>query len=860
MKTRVLSLLGVLLLISATAQAQVPTFQEVTGHEFGERITKSFQMARYLERLADASDRVTVQQIGESWQGRPLMMAIVTAPENHARLDEIQRNAQRLGDPRTTSPEEARRIIDAGHPAVIWFGGSIHGFELSGTEGVLMLLEHLTTRDDPQTMEMLRNTVVLIDPMLNPDGRDAFAHLNHNHMGARINADNNDWANTFTSWQGLQFRTGHYFFDTNRDWFAHTQRETQARVPIFQQWRPQAGVDAHEMGANVEFYIDPPTDPVGPFFPEFASRWFERFGAAHARAFDQAGVDYMAGEMFNYFYPAYTTSYLSYQGAVGMLYEQGSSRGLALTRSDGTVRTLADAARQQYVAARAATELAARERAPLLREYYEGHREAIADGQRGVRRYVIPPSGDPQITAELGALLTRNGIEVQRLNRETALAGLRDRTGNAASQRTFPAGTLVVDAAQPRNRLIRVLLEPHVPVPEQFLEDARRRVERGENPRFYDITSWSLPLLFNVEAFSSTDGRQLSADPVPTDESIQARYPAENPAYAYLIDGRQAAGTAALYHLRDRGHRVGLLTNPTRIQGQDFASGTGIVWVGQAEPNVHADVRELADAYGLHVEGVGTGYAEGRFPSLGSGDVRYMTLPRIALLAEDPVQAYSFGWAWYTLDRQYDIPTSVLRAQSIGNVRLDDYNVIIVPEVTDTTALARIAGRNGMNRLAQWVREGGTLVTVGSGTEVARQLGLIRLRSWHDLEENAAAQRVDVPGAFARTVIDHDNWLTAGYDDGLPVLMNSTRVYLAPDGAPAGGRRTPVRVAGENFRIAGHLWPESVERLPDAVFAYEERVGRGRVISFAEDVNFRAYWRGANRLFLNAVLFGPSAP
>jgi hypothetical protein len=839
------------LLLAAPAQAQVPSFQEVTGHAFGVRITQTFQAQRYLERLAEASDRVTVEQIGESAGGRPLMLAVVTAPENHARLDQIRQTAQRLGDPRGLSPAE-EEALRRDQPAVVWFGGSIHGFELSGTEGALMLLEHLTTRADAATTEVLRNAVVLIDPVLNPDGRDAFAHHNHARLGRTVITDNADWSNDFTSWEALSFRTGQYFFDHNRDWFAHTQPETMPRVRTFRQWRPQVGVDMHEMGANVEFYVDPPTDPVGPFFPEFATRWFERFGEAHARAFDGIGVDYMMGELFNFFYPGYTTSYLSYQGAVGMLYEQGSSRGLGLTRSDGTVRTLADAARQQYTAAWAAARLAASERDALLRDYVQAHRDALADGTRGTRRYLIDASRDPQMAAELAALLARNGIEVGSLAEGATLSDVRDRAGASARQRSFPAGTYVVEAAQPRNRLVRVLMEAEVPVPQAFLDEARARVDRAENPRFYDITAWSLPLLFNVEAYASGDGRALRAEPVG-EEAAPPQPPARQAAYAYLFDGGQTAVPAALHALRSRGHRVAMLTKPTRLGGQDYASGTGVVYVSAEAAGVHDDVAEVSRQYRLTARPADTGMAERGSPSLGSTDVIYLRAPRIALLAEEPVQAYSFGWAWHVLDREYEIPVTVLRARALASARLSDYDVLVLPAVTDTTSIAGAA----RDRLSRWVREGGTLVTLGSGTEMARgPLRLIALREWQE----EGALRVATPGAFVRTDLDRESWLVAGYDGGFPALVQSDRVYLAPEGPPVASRRTPVRYADGDFRIAGHLWTESEERLPGGVFLYEERVGQGRVIAFAEDPNFRGYWRGADRLFLNAVVFGPNAP
>jgi hypothetical protein len=283
----VCALLAALLVAVPAAQAQVPTFEEVVGHAFGERATQHHQMVAYLHRLAETSTRVTVTVQGASWEGRELMLAVVTSPENHARIEEIRTGSLRLADPRGTTPEQAQSLIRS-QPAVVWFGGSIHGFELSGAEGALKLLEHLTTRDDAATLEVLENTVVLIDPMLNPDGREAFVQINYQNEGREPNPDPQDWANSFTFWQALKFRTGHYYFDTNRDWFAHTQRETRDRMPHLHAWRAQVAVDMHEMGSGQEFFFDPPTDPTNRHFPAFALRWFQlrlgRFPVHHARA------------------------------------------------------------------------------------------------------------------------------------------------------------------------------------------------------------------------------------------------------------------------------------------------------------------------------------------------------------------------------------------------------------------------------------------------------------------------------------------------------------------------------------------------------------------------------------------------
>jgi Zinc carboxypeptidase len=839
--------------------AQVPSFKEVTGHDFGERITVHDEMVRYLERMADASPRVTVERQGASWEGKEFLMAVVTAPENHARLRQIQANAQRLADPRTTPPDAVASIV-SNQPVILWFGGSIHGFELSGSEAALKLLEHLATHDDPETMEVLRDAVVLIDPMLNPDGRDAFAHLNHENIGREPSPAPEDWSNDFTGWQATKFRTGHYYFDNNRDWFATTQPETRQRVQTLLAWRPQAVTDMHEMGPDQEFFFYPAAAPTSPHVPPFALRWIERFATQIARAFDEHGVEYMTREGYDYFYPGYTDGYASYQGAVGMLYEQGSSRGLALRRSDGTIRTLAQAVEHQYTAAWAAVRYGASERATLLREYYDALAAAIAESASGVRRYLITPDGDPSLRADFASLLARAGIDANVLTEPASLRSLRDRTGASIDRRDFPPGTYVVETAQPRARLIRTLLEPNTPLPNDFVQAARARVERGENAELYDVSAWSLPLLFNLQVFASSEPRLAGTDRL-AEPGAPAATPIGAPAeYAYLIDGRNARSMVALHRLVTSGYRVGVLTKATRIQGQAVPTGTVVVRVNPGGEEIHTAVRRIAEDLGLSVRSVATGLADSGFHSLGSADV--VTVPsrarRIAIVAEDPVQAYSFGWAWYTLDRVYPLSPTVIRARSVSSMRLDHFDVIVLPSAS-STALRAALGESGIARVRQWVRDGGTLVTIGQATDFARDdtgLDLISLRSWYDTDAGKNAQRFDVPGSVLRGQLDLNHPLTAGYERSeLPVLVNGSRIYLAPDGPPDPDQHVILRYAPrDSLHLSGLVWDESLDRLSGAAVVYAESVGRGRVVAFAEDPNFRGFWRGIDRLFLNAVL------
>ena len=794
------ALLAALLTATGAAATTVPSFEDVSGHAFGDRITQHHEMASYLEALAATSPRVKVKHLGQSWEHRDLLLAVVTSEANHQRLEAIRQTSLRLADPRLGSdgvPED--------QPAVVWLGGSIHGFELSGTEGLLKLLERLTTQDDEATRRVLDETVVLIDPMINPDGRDAFAQFNHRQMGATPNPLREDWNNRFTSWQALQYRTGHYFFDTNRDWFAQTQRETQARVATFMHWRPQVIVDAHEMGPDVEFYFDPPTEPYGTYFPSFAKTWFGHFGDAYADAFDGRGFAYTQGEMFNYYYPGYTTSFGSYLGAVGMLYEQGSSRGLSLERSDGSVRTLADALEQQYTAAWTAVRLSAERRTELLNDYWNAKQQAL-DDDGAVRRYLLPSgqgSGDAPLLGELETMLRRNGVEVGRLTEETQLSGVRDRFGRDVGKVTFPIGTRVVEVAQPASPLVRTLLEPHLDLPTEFLEAARKRLDRGENPRFYDITAWSLPLLFNVEGHSSTDPRPLKLDLEPSAATSSALPKA---AYAYVFDGRAVASMAVLNQLRQDGIRASVLTQGTRLDGHDIPRGSVVVRArqrGEHDPEtIHRRVETLRDRFGVSVWATGSGRGDEAGPTLGQSESIAPLPVDVALLAQGGVHGYSFGYSWYTLEEHYGINTTVLPAEHLANTPLHRFETLVIPDLMSSRGLAETLGEDGIDRLKGWVHDGGNLVVLGNAVDLARQqLGLLSLRSWYEVSkpeggkegsgEKGPARRFMVPGAMVAAELDMDSWLSAGYEDAeLPFLLFSERLYLPPS-RPAQRRPSP---------------------------------------------------------------------
>lgn len=831
-----------------------PRFEEVNGYDFGERIMPNHHAVRYLEALEAASDRISTVELGETFEGRRQVAGILTSAENHDRLDEIQENARVLGDPRRGEAS----IED--QPTVVWFAAAIHGNELSGAEGLLQLVEELVrAEDDAAIDEILANTVILVDPVMNPDGREAFVNFNHRRYGSEPRATPEDWANDATGWEGLGFRTSHYYFDINRDWFAHTHPETRNRQELIQQWRPQVAVDAHEMGPEVEFHVEPPTNPINPEFPDYATRWFEEFGDAYAEAFDRDRVDYTTRDIFNFFYPGYTTSWSSYQGAVGMLYEQGNTGGLMIQRNDGSVRTLAEGARNQYTAFRAAIELAAGERETLLREYRQAHEQAVNE-TRDAERYVLSSeSRDPGLLAEAVAMLQRNGVEVARLEEDARLRGSQDRYGERAGTVSVPAGSYIIEAAQPRQQLIRALLEPETPVPEPFLEEARERVDRGENPEFYDITAWSLPLLLDLEAWASTSGASLDTTPVEDPPRHGGELP--DAEYAWVIHGDQTAAMAALNQLRSDGYRVALAERGFELNGEFLPRGSVILMRGNNPDSLRDSLAEVTEAYDLRVSGTDEGRtAGGGLPALGGSDTFDVAEARVALLAEGPLHPYSFGWAWYTLEERWDVATTVLRTDSIAATPMEQFDTLVIPDVFSAAALADELGDQGVERLGNWLRDGGNLVVLGDAVDFAvDQLETVALQDgWADDEEEVTRE-FQVPGAFFATEMDDRHWLTSGYEQAPPVLVNSDRLHRAPELPPSPARNDVLTYADRDAPLAGHAWEESVAALPGGVFAWEESAGSGRVVAFPEDLNFRGYWLGVDRLLLNAVILGPSA-
>ncbi len=838
-----------------TYDPQVPAPRAVLGYNFGERFTNHRAMTRYIERIAATSRRVKVDTVARSFEGREMFLLTITSEANHARLAEVQRDARRIADPRGASSAEidaaVRRI-----PAVVWLAHSVHGGEASGVEAGLALLYQLAAGTDAETRLALDSTIVLIDPSQNPDGRERHTHDVERTWSVQSLPSEGGALNNAGSWPGP--RTSHYSFDLNRDWFIMSHPETRGRVASFLSWMPHVAVDLHEQGSSATFYFAPPREPDNTNNPRHLFKWFDIFASAHGAAFDQHGWSYFRREGYDSFYPGYGEGWPMLTGSIGMLFESASSSGGGIRRNDGTLRTLHQAAWEHYTAEWATVRTAARRRTELVSDYAKSRRDAIAIHAAGPMRAIVMERDHQGRADTLAMKLKANGIDVQQL---MADADLRDATlfgerAPAASTRVG-AGAYVVDLAQPQGHLAKAILEPDAELDSAFIRTELELRRQGQGNRFYDVTAWSWPLAMRVRAWHT---RSVPGGIRPLgDLARPATSGVARAQYAYAFEPGSEASLRLLASLLKDSVKVWHAPRAFTSGARRFPRGAFIVRVAMNEASIHDVIAQQATLAGAIVTPISSaGVDEGT--DLGSNSVRFIRPPRVALLSGAPVGGSSWGFSWYAMDQRIGYPTTLVDANFAAG-GLEGYHVLIVPGVQGG-ALDRVLGDNGKAAIATWVRNGGVLITLDAATGWLAQentrLARIRVRrdSTRADSTGGAALPGGFPGVIARATVDTLSPLLAGvYETEIPVFANADRILTVPRDLTAG--EAVVRFAAkERVRLAGYFWPEMPERVAGSPWLWTERAGRGRVIAFAHDVNYRDLFRGLLPIFGNAVFLG----
>ncbi len=873
--------------------AAVPTLQQIVGHDWGTEISSHAEIERYARALAERSDRVAVFEYGRTWENRTLLYLAVSSPQNLQRLAEVKAGMQRLADPRRLDQTAARDLV-AGLPAVAMLAYTVHGDEISGSDAGLLLGYHLAAAvDDPLVGTILDQAIVLIDPLANPDGRDRFVHHYRQTRGRWPDAEP-DAAEHNQPWPGG--RTNHYLFDMNRDWFAMSQPETRARVALLQEWWPVVYADLHEMGGNSTYYFAPPALPINPEITAGQRQWLERYGRNNAAWFDRFGFAYFVREDYDSFYPGYGDGWPTYHGSIGMTYEQGSPRGLLFRRKDETVLEYRQAVRHHFIASLATCETAARGRQEALQGFLDYRRSAVQEGATGpVREFVLPDRGDRGRLAELVQSLRAQGLEVHRAAGELQNTAAVPYLGGEASAQTFPAGSYVVRLAQPGKRLATVLLSRHQEMDAAFLARQKARESRRKDTEFYDLTAWSLPLLYGVECWPCGAASQGELRLLAGDEPLVAvALPDADPKVAWLLPWDGNGSAAMLVDLLRQGVLCRQADEAFTIDGRRFPPGSVVVRVHPNGPDLHRQVREAAVRHRVQVQGVDSAWVDDGI-SLGSNKVLPIEPPKVALAWDRPCNANSAGWARFLLEQRYGLPVTLLRTHQLGSADLDRYTVLVLP---DGGGFGAVIGKGGAERIAQWVRRGGVLVTMGGSTRWLGEEGVKLLavapedrqkpegkeepgekpgekpgeQAGEKPAEKPAAKPAEpfdyeraiqpekepppsTPGAILTVTLDSEHWLAFGYEDRAFVVNESNAIY--PPLKLDQGTNVAVYEQEDRLVTAGFTWEAARKQLARKAFLVHQPHGKGHVVAFAEDPNVRAFAQGLNLLLLNAILLSP---
>ena len=808
----------------------IPTPQQFLGYEIGSRYTRHDQLVAYFNELARHSDKIKVEQIGSSYEGRPLLIATVTSAQNQQQLETLRRQHVTLADP-------AQPLSAAGNsPVVVWLGYSVHGNETSSGEAALLTAYYLVADRSADTARWLQQAVVLFDPAQNPDGRDRAASWHNAYASSPASADPADKEHVEPFPQG---RTNHYFTDLNRDWLALTQQDTRPKIAYFHQWYPNVQIDFHEMGKDSTYYFEPsPASMHSPLLPASSYAFNKTLAKYHAQALDALGSLYYTGENFDNFSPVYGSTYPDFHGAVGVTVEQASSRGRVQESVNGLL-TFPFTIRNQVATGLGTVRGAVTERDGLLKLQKEFFQSAVKQAnQQPVKAFVFGDANDPGLTQRLLDLLLQHQITVQALSTAVTVDG----------QRFEPGSAYVVPTAQPQFRLVHSIFAETPPI-------------KGDV--FYGSTSYAIAPAYGV-AFAGSRSRVDGGERITRLPSARGGVSGGQAGYAYVFDWRDYNASRALYALQAKGVLTRAAFQPftaaTASGEQAFARGSVVVPVaGQtlAGDALLAAVDEAARSSGVQVHALASGQSRSGI-DLGSDSVKSLRRPAVALVMGEGVSATEIGSAWFLLDQQVQLPASKLDPAQLGKVNLDRYTTIVLSGGTysgvDATAVAA---------LKRWINAGGSLVTYGSAAKWAIEQKLSdevlgaeekepegARRAFGDQRDIAAIERVS------------GNILSADVDTSHPLGFGLPRTQLAINKEngisfkPSRNAFSTVVRIDESPRVNGYLSEANRSRVAGTAWLLVSPQGQGNVVLFADDPAHRKYWHGTERLLLNAVFFG----
>lgn len=813
------------------ATGQVKSPEAFLGYQLGDQFTRHHQVVSYFQHVADQSSSVLLQQYGETYEKRPLYLAFISTEENLKKLDQIrQDNLKRAGMLEGAPQSDV---------VIVWLSYNVHGNESVSTEAAMATLYELV-KPGSDKADWLKNTVVVIDPCVNPDGRERYVNFYWEHVNSPYNPNPDSWEH-HELWPGG--RANHYLFDLNRDWAWMTQAETQQRMAQYNRWLPQVHVDFHEQGVDNPYYFAPAAEPFHELITDWQRDFQIQIGKNHAKYFDQNNWLYFTKQVFDLLYPSYGDTYPIYNGAIGMTYEQGGSgrAGLGVIKQEGDTLTLRDRIAHHYTTGLSTVEMAAKNADRLLKEYDQFfHKRANAK----YKSYVLKYDGDADKFADLKTWLDQLGIRYGTTAAKS-LSGYQFGSGKSASFKVA-SEDLVVSIDQPKSVLASVLFEP-----ETWLADSLT----------YDITAWGVPYAFGIEAYGLT-----STLPVTSAKSaVVTAQPSVEEAYGYLFVWKNLKDAQLLAALLKEGVQVRYTTRPVTVADKTFGRGSFMV---MKRDNKRGDlpqlIEKLAGTYGREVYPMATGFVTDG-PDMGSGDIHYLKPPKVALIGGEGTSSLDFGAAWHFFEQSLGYPVTVLSTEYFGRVDLDQYDVLIMPD-----GWYGELGERTLTAISDWVAKGGTLLALqGAIRKLPENLAPNKFNSD---DEKSTFERLDasvseemklipsaeqeryqireyVAGAIFEVHLDNTHPLAYGYPDRYYSLKTAADRYAYLDEGNVG-----VIQSAADYRsgFAGQLVKKKVGE--SMVFGVKNQ-GRGHVVYMVDDPLFRSFWYNGKLLFANAIFY-----
>ena len=798
----------------------IPTPKSSIGHQVGDWHITHDKLVQYMYTLASSSDRITIENRGATFEGRPLLLLTITSANNHLNIETIRQQHLELTqkEPSTTNINEM--------PIVVQQGFSIHGNEPSGSNAALAVAYYLAAAQGPAIDTLLNNTVILFDPSYNPDGLQRFAYWANTNKSKNINPDPND-REYDEVWPGG--RTNHYWFDMNRDWLPVQLPESRARIATFHKWMPNILTDHHEMGTNSSFFFQPGIPSrTHPLTPQQNQDLTGEIGSYHATAFDKIGSFYYSKESFDDFYYGKGSTFPDINGSIGILFEQASSRGHAQESVNG-ILTFPFTIRNQFTAALSTLEAAVAMRQKILSYQQEFYQQAFKEAAKA-DAIVFGDEKDPSKAYHLAEILMRQNIQVHKIANDFTSKG----------KRYTKESSYAVPKNQRQHRLINAMFEKRT---------------KFKDSLFYDVSAWTLPLAFNLDY-----NQDIPTDKVGEKITTLTKPAANAPKYSeygYLMQWHDYYTPKALNMLLKKGIRAKVGMTPFTSQNKEYDYGTILIPVQNQDlssKDIANTIEEIVAQTGVTIDPANSGQTQKI--NLGSNQFKALKLPKVAMLVGDGINPYDAGEIWHLFDQRYDMRITKLDTKNFGRVDISKYTDIIMP-ATRGNALNKDAAK----KLKTWVQNGGTLIGYKSAGKWLEKNEFMKMTfksnkttatdiSFEQRSNYNGAQYIG--GAIFQTTLDRSHPIAFGYKNkSLPVFRNTT-LFVEAD---KNSYNNPIKYTASPL-LSGYISLPNLELLKNTVPFKKAKLGRGNILYFTDNTNFRAFWYGTNKLLMNAIFFG----